>query len=452
MYQIKTDKQITALKDGDKPYFADIYGKPRLFIKVSPTKKGASKVWVYRYAKDGKQPKITIGAYPTVSMAQAFTKWQELNELIAQGIDPKAHYDKIAKEQERQDKNKFSLICMAWAKTKGWKDNSTIRRHRDLQIFIDRFGDMPLHQITHTDIVELLKDIEQKYRQRNNPELPSDKAERCRGFLVDMFAWACVNGYCMDNPTAHITTAKKSHILQTVEYGNRKALVKPLEFGRLMRAIFDDDRMDYHTRHNMLLLAYTGVRNGDIRRMKWADLDLDNGKWELTPIKGQSNSNIRMIEKMTVPLSRQVIAILQAQHRLTGQKAHVFAKDTKDGIISDGATNTALKRLGFQNKHSSHGFRSSAKTLLMGELDYNDMITEMMLGHVIKGDNPYMRADLYAKRCELMQTWADYIDDLAMGKDTTHYKGVYREKPSDILQALINMMGKDGILKMLQAP
>lgn len=86
----------------------------------------------------------------------------------------------------------------------------------------------------------------------------------------------------------------------------------------------------------------------------------------------------------------------------------------------------------------------------MGELDYSDLITEMMLGHQVKGDNPYMRADLYAKRCELMQTWADYIDDLADGKDTTHYKGVYRNKPNEILQVLINMIGKDELLRILK--
>lgn len=157
-----------------------------------------------------------------------------------------------------------------------------------------------------------------------------------------------------------------------------------------------------------------------------------------------------MVEKMTVPLSRQVIQILQKQHKLTGHLPFVFAKDTKDGYISDGATNTALKRLGYGGLHQSHGFRSSAKSILMGELDYSDLITEMMLGHQVKGDNPYMRADLYDKRYELIQTWADYIDDLANGRDTTHYKGVYREKPSDTIQALINMLGKDELLKLLQ--
>lgn len=450
MTEIKTDKQITALKAEEKEYHAKIYAKPRLFIRVRPTKIGAVKSWVYRYTKDGKTTKYFLGDYPAITMTKAFEKWQELNELIANDIDPKTHFERLEKERKRLASNTFDVICKIWVDKQNWKGNTAKRRQYRLNLFIERFGQTPIDEITTADLIELLQDIERTHRQRKDPTKPSEVADRCRGYLIDIFAWATLHGWCTHNPMSDIANAKTSHLLTTVKYGNRKALVKPSEFARLLKDIFDDDTMDDHTRHNMLLLAYTAVRNGDVRRMKWSDLDLDNAKWELIPIKGQSNSGIKMVEKMTVPLSRQVIAILKKQHKLTGDLPYVFGKNTKDGYISDGATNSALKRLGYEGLHQSHGFRSSAKSILMGELDYSDLITEMMLGHQVKGDNPYMRADLYAKRCELMQTWADYIDDLADGKDTTHYKGVYRNKPNEILQALINMVGKDEILKILQ--
>lgn len=448
--EIKNDKQIIALKAQEKEYHAKIYAKPRLFIRVRPTKSGAVKSWVYRHTKDGKTAKYFLGDYPAITMSRAFEKWQELNELIANGIDPKAHFEQLERERKRLASNTFDVICQAWADKQNWKGNTAKRRQYRLNLFIKRFGQTPLDNITTADLIALLQDIERTHRQQKDPTKPSDMADRCRGHLIDIFAWATLHGYCTHNPMSDIANAKTSHLLTSVKYGNRKALVKPSEFARLLKDIFDDKSMDEHTRHNMLLLAYTAVRNGDIRAMKWADLDLEQGKWELIPIKGQSNSGIKMVEKMTVPLSRQVITILKKQHKLTGHLPYVFGKETKTGYISDGATNTSLKRLGYDGLHQSHGFRSSAKSLLMGELDYSDLITEMMLGHQIKGDNPYMRADLYAKRCELMQTWADYIDDLANGRDTTHYRSVYREKPSDILKALINMIGKDELLKILQ--
>lgn len=145
-------------------------------------------------------------------------------------------------------------------------------------MFIKRFGQTPLDNITTADLIELLQDIERTHQKRDDPTRPIDMTDRCKGYLIDIFAWVTLHGYCEVNPMANIASAKTSHLLTSVKYGNRKALVKPSEFARLLHDIFNDKTMDDHTRHNMLLLAYTAVRNGDIRAMKWADLDLDNGK------------------------------------------------------------------------------------------------------------------------------------------------------------------------------
>ncbi|MDO4450386.1 MAG: integrase arm-type DNA-binding domain-containing protein [Moraxella sp.] len=400
-----TSTQIDKAKPKDKLY--RLYDGGGLILNITPT---GGKYWYlqYKHPINQKSQMHKLGDYPTLSLADARKACQDCHKLLAQYIDPKTHFRQLKKERKRLAKNTFGWICAAWADKQNWKDNTAKRRQYRLNLFNERFGQTPIDKITTADLIDLLQDIERTHRQRNDPTKPSDMADRCRGHLIDIFAWATLHGYCKQNPMSDIANAKTSHVLTVVKYGNRKALVKPSEFAHLLKDIFDDNTMDSHTRHNMLLLAYTAVRNGDIRAMKWVDLDLDNGKWELIPIKGQSNSGIKMVEKMTVPLSRQVIKILQKQHELTGHLPHVFAKDTKDGYISDGATSTALKRLGYGGLHQSHGFRSSAKSILMGELDYSDLITEMMLGHQVKGDNPYMRADLYTKRCELMQTWADY--------------------------------------------
>ncbi|OOR91341.1 hypothetical protein B0181_03295 [Moraxella caviae] len=449
---ISTDSQLAALKleSGQKERFIPIKGKERLFVRLRPIKNGFSKTWVYRYTFAAKQRKYIIGDYPDIGLAGVGDIWQELNSLVAQGVDLNEHKKQKAKQQKRESENKFSLVCDKWADTQNWSANTTIRRQRDLEIFKAWFADTPISQISTDDIIELLKDIEDKYRQRDNPELPSDKASRCRGRLISLFSWATLHGYCKTNPAEPIANAKSSHVLKQVKYGHRPALVKPDEFSRLLADIFKDTTMQPDTRHNMLLLAYTGVRNGDIREMKWADIDLEAGKWELTPKKSGSSSDIRMIEKMTVPLSRQVIAILQERQKFTGGKKYVFAKDNQTGLISENATNTALKRMGYQDRHCSHGFRAAAKTILMSELDYNDMITEMVLGHKVKGgDNPYLRGDLYKRRCELMQTWADYIDDLAAGKDTAKYKGIYRENPAEVFKVLLQMLGRDELIRLL---
>lgn len=74
MSEIKTDKQIIALKANPKEYHAKVYGNPRLFIRVRESKDGAVKSWVYRHTKDGKTAKYFLGDYPAITMSRAFDK------------------------------------------------------------------------------------------------------------------------------------------------------------------------------------------------------------------------------------------------------------------------------------------------------------------------------------------------------------------------------------------
>ena len=50
-----------------------------------------------------------------------------------------------------------------------------------------------------------------------------------------------------------------------------------------------------------------------------------------------------------------------------------------------------------------------------------------------------------------MQLWADYIDDLKAGNDVTKYRGIYRQSPNQIVQALLEMIGKDELVKLINA-
>lgn len=445
---IITDKSIIKYKPADKEYFVSVADAPCLALRVYPN---GRRVWVYRYRHDttNKLIKITLGEYPALSLSLAKDQQKHYHSLRQQGIDPNQWQKDENQAKQTALANRFALVCQAWAQTQTWQDSTRKRRTALLNLMIQRFGDTPMNEISTQALMDFLKDIEQSHRQRKDPTKPSQTASRVRGYLIDIFAWAQLRGYCDNNPAQTIANAKTEHSITKIQYGNRPAITKQKEFGAMLAKI-QTANLTPATYHNLMLLAYLCVRNGDIRHMRWADIDFNNRCWYLTPIKGQSQSKIKMVEKMTVPLSSQAIAILQTQHKHTGQYTYVFHTD--NGIISENTAGSALNRLGYQDIHCPHGFRSSAKTLLMQELDYNHVITEMVLGHLVSTGNRedvYMRADLYQQRCELMQRWADYIDDLTNGKDTSHYKGIYRQPPQEIINALIAMIGKDGIQALL---
>jgi integrase len=87
--------------------------------------------------------------------------------------------------------------------------------------------------------------------------------------------------------------------------------------------------------------------------------------------------------------------------------------------MSDGTVNAALRRLDFgSDDHVAHGFRAMARTMLAERLSgISPDIVEAQLGHAKTGANPgaYDRAEYADQRRQMMQTWADYLDQLRTG-------------------------------------
>lgn len=120
-----------------------------------------------------------------------------------------------------------------------------------------------------------------------------------------------------------------------------------------------------------------------------------------------------------VPLADQVIYRLREIQKITGYKPYVFAsiRSSNNAYMSKATLVQAFHRLGYKGKHCAHGFRASAKTLLMEqpELRYSDIVTELQLGQRIKDTHggAYNRLDEIDTRTQMMQHWADYIDSLS---------------------------------------
>lgn len=82
--------------------------------------------------------------------------------------------------------------------------------------------------------------------------------------------------------------------------------------------------------------------------------------------------------------------------------------------ISDAVPSVALKTLGVSaDRHTAHGFRSSASSLLH-EHGYDSQVIELQLAH--KDTNEaraiYNRSERLAERRKLTQAWADCCDEL----------------------------------------
>ena len=444
---ISSDRSISSHKAGNKEYLVTVKHHPMLYLMVRPN---GTKSWIYRYNSPtlSKNKRISLGTDPSVSFARACEIWREYEELLSRNIDPKNHREEEKKKLLSNTKNSFRHF--AWEYFEGLsqtqKQNTLIRKKGRLELICSYIGDEPINEITSPRMLEVLLDIQAQ--SLNSAGKPTDKAERCAGIASDVFIYAGARGYCSSNPAALI----KSQLAKS-SYGHRPAITKPKALAKLLRDIETLDG-DLNTINSLRLLSILFVRNGDLRRMRWTDIDLDAGRWRLKPLKGEGKEN--MVRDMVVPLPRQAVAILREQQKINGHTEFVFFSPTakKHQIISDATANKRLKDLGYKDIHCAHGFRATAKTILQEQLKYPLVLVEMALGHTTKDPNgtAYGRFEHIDERSDMMQKWADYLDALREGRDTAEFRADAKDTadPTSQLQVLIAELGKDKILELLK--
>jgi integrase len=155
-------------------------------------------------------------------------------------------------------------------------------------------------------------------------------------------------------------------------------------------------------------------RPSELRNALWADIHVDDAEWRYYVKKVHADH--------LVPLSNQAIKILQDLHPLTGDGTKVFPGRSRDRSMSDAAINAALRRLGIDTKTTltGHGFRAMARTILHERLRYEPAVIEHQLSHRVADPlgEAYNRTKFIDVRKEMMQTWADYLDELKANAKT----------------------------------
>jgi integrase len=117
----------------------------------------------------------------------------------------------------------------------------------------------------------------------------------------------------------------------------------------------------------MRLAPLVFLRPGELRHLEWSEVNLDKAEIVLPAAK------MKMRKPHIVPLTTQALAILREAHGVTGKDRYVFPTRRLDEALSENgfreALFTILSAMGEpRDVHTMHGFRSSASTLLNGEL------------------------------------------------------------------------------------
>lgn len=400
-----TELQVKNAKPRKAKY--TLAGGRGLTLLVMPD---GSKYWRLRYRFGGKRRMIGVGKpYPDTSLKQAQAKATEFRTLIGAGIDPadKRRLEKLVECQRVA--NTFGEAAENWYsfRCKGWRARTAeqARTYLDKDV-LPKLRSRPLDSITPAELGALVAGIEERGA--------FDVAKKTRQWLKAIYSYARANGWTATDPARDLAA-----IAQRGPGVKNYAHLSLNELPDFLRALerYTGSTLVKACTH---LALWTANRPGITRTLRWAELDLDAGLWTIE--KGRDGMK-RGYYHLT-PLPIQAVAMLREVRKISGDFEHVFiGRNDPRQPISDGAIAGMIKRIGYRNKQTMHGFRHLISTAL-NDKGYEADWIERQLAHgdpdKIRGT--YNKAAYLEPRRKMMQEWADYLDLILHGAEVIPIK------------------------------
>jgi integrase len=364
--------------------------------------KAAGKYWRLSYRFLGKQKTLALGVYPEVSLAQARQRRDQARKLLAEGADPSVakRADKVARKLAAD--NTFEAVAQAWlAKTKALRAESTDAKVQGWlkNDVLPAIGRLPIAEITPRDVLDLVRKVEKRGA--------IDSATRMKQLCGQIFRYAVAEGSAERDVTADLRGALA--VRRTVHLA---AITEPAKVGALLRAIHGYSGHPV-TVAALKLAPLLFVRPGELRHAEWSEIDFDAAEWRIPGTK------MKMGADHIVPLATQAVEVLTELQKLTGRARYVFPSvRTGARPMSENTINAALRGMGYSSDmHTAHGFRATARTILDEVQGERVDLIEHQLAHAVKDVNgrAYNRTAHLPARKEMMQRWANYLDQLRAG-------------------------------------
>jgi len=374
-----------------------LYDSGGLYLLVTPN---GGKWWRFKYRFGGKEKLLSFGTYPQVSLKDARDERDEAKKLLRNRIDPalKRKAEKTAEAGqgsfEAVAKEWFTKFSQSWSETHA----KTIEQRLDNYI-LPNLGHRQINEIIAPELLAVLRKIEALGYL--------ESAHRVKQICGQIFRYAIATGRKDHDPAADLKGA-----LPPAKSKRMASIIDPKSVGGLLRAI-DDYKGSLVTQCALQLGILTFVRPGELRHAEWEEINLETAEWRIPAEK------MKMKTPHIVPLSRQVLAILERIKPFTSQSRYVFPSERSySRPMSENTVNAALRRMGYtKDELTGHGFRSMASTLLH-EKGWKSDIIERQLAHQERNKvkAAYNHAEHLSERRKMMQDWADYLKTLK--KDT----------------------------------
>ena len=391
----KAEKSLKRISDGGG-----------LYMQITPE---GRKSWRYQYTRPvvGGRNTLSLGDYPAVTVADARKARDEAKVLLGKGVDPGENRKAAKAVGQDAAANSFAVLCHEWLQSRVGQiepaqiTKSTARLEKDVLPWI---GSKPVSNVTAPDVLAVMRRVDGRGARYT--------AHKVKSEISQIMRYAIATGRAERDPCPDLRGA-----LPPPKETHRAAITAPKEVAELLRAM-DGFAGTFTVKCALQLSPLLFVRPGELRKAKWAEIDLDRAEWRYHVTKTKVDH--------LVPLATQAVATLRELHQLTGYREYVFPGRDPRLPMSDAAINAALRRMGYDTKTeiTGHGFRAMARTILAEELRIAPEVIEHQLAHKVSDalGTAYNRTKFIDDRVAMMQAWADYLDKLKAGADVLPFQ------------------------------
>ena len=370
-----------------------------LILRVA---RGGSKSWQVRYTADGERHTVSLGGYPTVSLADARKAATRVRDggALADAPDPEPVAAPAPIPRYSPDPRNPAFWRVAHATVdelrQGWTGDraKTVKREKHWRNMLEKYafpviGDKPCAEITSPDIIKILRPIW---------TTKEETATRLKQRMSAVFDYAQGEGFCSHNPVPHKIKGIARQTRQRKHYRALPYTEVPAAVDKIAAC-----SRRYSSRVGLLFLILTATRSGDVCGARWREIDLENQVWTIPAERHKLRRPFR------VPLTEMAIEMLGDAGE---PDSLIFPGQARDRHgnrkeLSDMAFSELLR--GLEIDCVPHGFRSSFKDWCI-ETGVDWQVAERALSHTLGNSvaASYARTDLFEQRRELMERWAAF--------------------------------------------
>nr|WP_109078487.1 site-specific integrase [Aggregatibacter kilianii] len=394
-----TDSKIKSLKPKDKLY--KVADRDGLYVSVTPA---GTITFRYDYRINGRRETLTIGKYGAdgINLAEAREKLMIARKQVSEGISPAG--EKRNQKHLIRNADRFSAFAEKYLDEVQLAESTKALRaatyERDIK---GTFGNRLMTEITTDEIRRHCN----KIKDRGAPST----AIFVRDLIANIYRYAIQRGHKLTNPADEIANSS------IATFKKRERVLTPREI-KLFFSTLENTQSDFALKKAVKFILLTLVRKGELINATWDEVDFKNKVWTIPAdrMKAKRAHNVYLSEQALDIIVAFQIYSEGSPYLLPGRinRGQPIANSSLNRVIAN-CINIINKDENRIDDFTVHDLRRTGSTLLH-EMGFNSDWIEKSLAHEQQGVRAvYNKAEYAEQRKEMMQRWADQVDEWING-------------------------------------